>query len=109
MSEKSPFLYLFICKHTDVGGGLLTKDIFPISQYGAIEKSQVFAFRVMKLELGTAKAASAMHAAAGQPAVQLPQETRGRGQGHSAAFPPLLFQAQRKTQQQESELLLTSL
>lgn len=58
MSEKSPFLYLFVCKHTDVGGGLLTKGVFPICQYGAVEESQVFTFRVMKLELGTAQTGS---------------------------------------------------
>lgn len=48
-----PFLYLFICKDTNVGGGLLAKGIFPICQYGAVEESQVFTYRVMKLELGT--------------------------------------------------------
>ena len=92
MSEKSPFLYLFICKHTDVGGGLLTKGILPICQYGAVEESQVFAFRVMKLELGTAHTGSPTRAPAGQSAAKLPRETRGRGQGHTAEFPPLLLQ-----------------
>lgn len=95
MSEKSLFLYLFVCKHTDVGGGLLTKGVFPICQYGAVEESQVFTFRVMKLELGTAQRDSPTGNTARQSAVhaaQLPQETRGRGEGHSAAFPPLLLQ-----------------
>lgn len=95
MSEKSPFPYLLIGKHTDVGGGLLTKGIFPICQYGAVEESQVFTFWVMKLELGTAQTGSPTRAAVGQSAVraaQLPQETRGRGQGPTAAFPPLLLQ-----------------
>lgn len=69
--ENSLFLYLFICKHTDVGGGLLTKGIFPICQYGAIEESQVFTLRVMKLELGTAQRGSQMHTAAAMCAVQL--------------------------------------
>lgn len=62
--EKSLFLYLFICKHTDVGGGLLAKGIFPICQYGAIEESQVFTLRVMKLELGTAQRGSQTHTTA---------------------------------------------
>lgn len=91
VSEKISFLYLFICKHADVGGGLLTKGIFPICQYGAIEESQVFTFRVMKLELQTAQTGSPTCAAA-VCAVQLPRETRGRGRGHAAAFPPLLLQ-----------------
>lgn len=47
-----PVLYLFVCKHTDVGGGLLAEGILPICQDGAIDESQVFALRVMQLELG---------------------------------------------------------
>lgn len=62
--EKSLFLYLFICKHTDVGGGLLAKGVFPICQYGAVEESQVFTLRVMKLELGTAQRGSQTHTTA---------------------------------------------
>lgn len=111
VSEKSPFLYLFICKHADVGGGLLTKGIFPICQDGAVEESQVFAFRVMKLELGKNQTGSPTRAAVGQSAAraaQLPQGTRGRGHGHSAGFPPLLLQQQRQ-QQQENKLLLMPL
>lgn len=81
--EKSLFLYLLICKHTDVGGRLLAKGIFPVRQYGAIEESQVFTLRVMKLELGTAQRGSQMHTTAAMARDQ-------RGHGHIAAFPPLL-------------------
>lgn len=75
--EKGPFLYLFICKHTDVGGGLLAKGIFPICQYGAVEEGQVFTLRVMKLELGTAQRGSQMHTTAAMCAVQPLCETKG--------------------------------
>lgn len=52
MIAEQAVLYLFICKHTDVGGGLLAEGILPICQNGAIDESQVFTLRVMQLELG---------------------------------------------------------
>lgn len=53
--ESSLLLYLFICKHADVGGGLLAEGVLPVRQDGAVEEGQVFALRVMERELGTAQ------------------------------------------------------
>lgn len=84
--EESPFLYLLICKHADVGGGLLTEGIFPICQNGAVEESQVFTFRVMKLDLGTSQRGSPRRAAAGPPAARSYSFPQRPAQGDEATL-----------------------